>query len=210
MPSSTPSAIEVVIGIAWRLGPKSVVDLGVGYGKYGVLFREYLELKHQPDRLVDSARSVRIDGVEGYGPYLGPLQRATYDELYVENILDFLKRGQHYDLVFLGDVLEHFEKNVASTLLLPGLVAIADMGVLIVTPVDPGSQGAVAANDLEVHRSRWTAEDFKGAAPYVAVGRKSGQLVAFLTNKQNCYRRVRPKPLRNRLRALKHGFCDYW
>src|SRR5713226_9262007 len=130
MPSSPPAGIEVIVEIVWRLAPRSIVDLGTGYGKYGVLFREYLELKHRYALGFADAerREVRIDGVEGFPDYLGPLQRAVYDHIYVEDILEFTRRGQHYDLVFLGDVLEHFEKNAAMLSLIPALLSISDMG----------------------------------------------------------------------------------
>src|SRR5688500_13775984 len=126
MPSSNPETIPTIIEIAWRLSPRSVLDIGAGYGKYGVLFREYLELRHCDGGVdvnahprADARKTVRIDAVEGFPEYVGDLHRATYDEIHATNILDFLRHDWSYDLIFMGDVLEHIEKDIATRNLLP-------------------------------------------------------------------------------------------
>jgi len=217
MPSSSPEVIPVVIGLLWELAPRSVLDIGTGYGKYGVLFREYLELRHRqvrernheadPTRL---NRLVQIDGVEGFADYVGDLHRAVYDNMYIENILDFAKREWEYDLIFMADVLEHMDKEVALKELLPKLVLAAKMGVLISVPAKVQEQHAEFNNELEIHRSQWNYRDFHKLAPFTHTGLKAGHLISFLTREHRYYRIARGNVLRRKLRSVKRAFQDSW
>ena len=53
MPTSNHGAISLVLEVLVRLRPQSILDVGTGRGKYGVLCREYF-----PD--------ARIVGIEGW------------------------------------------------------------------------------------------------------------------------------------------------
>jgi hypothetical protein len=53
MPTSHPYQLNEIIDLAMKVDPKSVLDVGVGFGKYGVLLREYLELWDGRDRYRD-------------------------------------------------------------------------------------------------------------------------------------------------------------
>jgi len=161
MPSGNSDTIPITLHVVCDLAPKKVLDVGAGLGKYGVLFREYLELHHanrRPDFFEGNGncqRQTRIDAVEGFRNYIGSLHKCVYDHIYVEDILEFISREWQYDVIFLGDVLEHFDKEVAKHKLLPTLTARAIMGVLIVVPAGYLEQGAIFGNPLEVHRSAW-------------------------------------------------------
>ena len=67
------------------LNPKSVLDVGVGFGKYGVLCREYLELWDGRGEYSQFLR--RIDGVEVFANYITPLHKYVYDKVYTQDIL---------------------------------------------------------------------------------------------------------------------------
>lgn len=216
MPSSNPETIPAVIELIWNLAPKSVLDIGAGYGKYGVLFREYLELRlrqgHESGaetNLTRGNRLVCIDAVEGFADYVGDLHRLVYDNVYIENILDFVKREWEYDIIFMGDVLEHMEKHLGVNLL-SALLLRAKMGVLIIVPMNAKAQPAQFGNELEAHRSKWSTHDFRGTAPFIHAGRKGGHLVAFLTKQIQYYQIVRGNRLRSRLRAIKRAMLDSW
>jgi hypothetical protein len=43
MPTSHPSQLNEILEVVLKTRPRSVIDVGVGFGKYGVLCREYLE-----------------------------------------------------------------------------------------------------------------------------------------------------------------------
>jgi SAM-dependent methyltransferase len=128
--------------------PTSVLDVGVGYGKYGHLLREYLD---------DYRWEVRIDGVDAH-PYMQRVGCGCYDQLFHG---DFLTIDlPHYDLVLMIDVLEHFDRDDGFASLRKA--ATVGTEVLISTPHRPRPQAAVNGNPYERHRSRWTAADFAG------------------------------------------------
>ena len=216
MPSSNSETIPIVIGLARLLAPTRVLDVGAGFGKYGVLFREYLELlfaQETSDWTKDDAqrrRKVRIDAVEGFRAYIGPLHEWVYDEIFVQEVQDFLKGDWEYDVIFMGDVLEHFEKRFALEELLPRLVSRSRMGVLIVTPLKCDDQGVVFGNRLEIHRSLWRPKDFHRIARFVYVGRRNSNLIVFLTEHKECYRLARGNPIRRKLRLFKRALLDSW
>jgi hypothetical protein len=214
MPSSNAENIPLVLHFAWRLAPQSVLDCGAGFGKYGVLFREYLELQAangagRTDTTLDlPKRQVRIDAVEGFGAYINGVHRAVYDNVFVETIEEFVKKDWSYDFIYLGDVLEHLEKDEAQQSILPSLISRARFGVLIVVPFEVEAQEAVFGNQLEIHRSRWTKQDFVPLAPYSFVGRRGAHLFAFLTRQAECVKKVKPNAIRRRLSAMKWAMLN--
>ena len=217
MPSSNPETITAVIGLIWKLAPKRVLDIGAGYGKFGVLFREYLEMRHtqsgEPRRkghTIWTYRVAHIDAVEGFEDYVGDLHRSVYDSVYVEDILNFIKKEWEYDFIFMGDLLEHIEKRVAVNELLPVLLKRAKMGVLVSVPVHVGTQAPEFGNEFELHRSRWNSRDFQGLARFDYTGRKGNHLISFLTNQVHCYRIARGNVFRRKLRAIKRAVQDSW
>lgn len=139
------------------LKPNSVLDIGSGYGKFGVLCREYLELW---DGRQKYEFKKRIDCVEVFKEYITPLHKYIYNNVYNENILDVVTNLDYrYDLILLIDVLEHFEKKEGSNLL--KTLVKNNNGVLISTPKKPSPQKDAFGNIYETHRSRWTSNDLR-------------------------------------------------
>ena len=137
------------------LNPRSVMDMGSGFGKFGVLCREYLELwdgrqKYEFNR--------RIDCVEIFQQYISPLHKYVYDNVYKEDILEIApKLDTKYDLVLLIDVLEHFEK-IDGISLLDTLLA-KNESVLVSTLKKPSPQKDAFGNVYETHRSIWSGDE---------------------------------------------------
>lgn len=143
MSTSHIDNIPVIVKVVQRLAPKSVLDIGIGMGKYGLLIREYLG--------GDLGRAdVVIDGIEGFDGYITDIHRAVYRELHITDLRDFDFRAAHYDLYLMIDVLEHVDKDEGHRLL-------RDMGGS--TPKED-YRAHYAHNPLENHRSHWTLEDF--------------------------------------------------
>lgn len=143
MPTSVSSQISPVIEVVMWKKPKKVLDVGIGYGKYGLLVREYLDNKVE-----------RLDGVEVFEPYITNIQRAIYDNIYITDIRDF-EPPVEYDLILLADVIEHMTKEEGIALLkrLPG-------NKIVATPNGFIEQEASNGNVHERHLSGWTMEDF--------------------------------------------------
>lgn len=164
MPSSRPNTIPTVIHLVRQIKPKSILDVGVGFGKWGHLFREYTDIneaENDPARYQRRHWRVRIDGIEGYAAYLTPMHRYLYNHLHVGDASALLKRLPRYDLIFLGDVIEHLEK-AAGLRLLRGAFKMANKAVIVTTPKFETGQAGLCGNELERHRSLWSAEDFSG------------------------------------------------
>ncbi len=134
------------------LNPDSVLDVGAGFGKYGMLCREYLELWDGRQKYSDFRR--RIDAVEAFEIYITPLHNFVYNHIYIGDIqemydeLDF-----NYDLVLLIDVLEHFNKQEGERLI--NRLLIKNKGILISTPKMVSDQKDAFENEYETHRSQW-------------------------------------------------------
>jgi hypothetical protein len=204
MPSSRPDPIPVVIHLLSQLRPRSILDVGVGFGKWGHLFREYTDIKEaetDPRRYQREHWQVRIDGIEGHAAYLTDLHRFLYNEIHLGDALTVLPKLDRYDLVFLGDIIEHFEKAQGRQLLEQAL-AHANQAVVVTTPKYDTAQENLCQNELERHRSLWAPRDFQkfpnaqvrtiAGDTLLVVLRQSGQRELLLTAPR------RPKPRQQR------------
>ena len=155
MPTSRPIAIEYVCNRILQVKPQSVLDVGIGFGKWGFLAREYTDVWHGNY----FKWKARIDGIEMYKPYVGLLQRLIYDEIYLGDALEVIDRLDTYDFVICADMLEHLEKE-RGIMLLQQIQKHAKIGI-VVLPIHPSVQGEVYGNEYERHRSRWDFEELE-------------------------------------------------
>lgn len=161
MPTSAPYAIPVIVHAVRQMRPRSILDIGVGFGKYGMLFREYLDIWNAEgaDELRPGGWRTRIEGVEVFPPYLTPLHEYIYDRIHVGDIRDLIHGLGAYDLIFMGDVLEHFPPD-AGRELVRTLVDHANRCVLLTYPRNAKRRGALLGNEAEAHHSSWCRMDF--------------------------------------------------
>jgi SAM-dependent methyltransferase len=163
MPSSRPISIPTVIHLLRQLKPQSILDVGIGFGKWGHLFREYtdiLESENDPARYERKNWQIQIDGIEGFPAYVTDMHRFIYNEIHLGNACDLIPKLPSYDLIFLGDIIEHLEKKTGLQLLGQALEK-AGKAVIVSTPKDETYQEDLCGNELERHRSLWSARDFK-------------------------------------------------
>jgi hypothetical protein len=163
MPSSRPNTIPTVIHLLHQLTPKSILDVGVGFGKWGHLFREYTDIRQaekNPSRYERKNWQVKIDGIEGHAAYVTEMHRYLYSEIHLGDAGELIKKLPRYDLIFMGDVIEHLEKK-AGFQLLQDAVARANKAVIVTTPRYETGQADLCGNQLERHRSLWTLRDFR-------------------------------------------------
>ncbi len=157
MPQSDYWALPWVLEVVGEIHPDSVLDLGVGMGQYGLQIRQLLDIGQE--RLTRGEWKTRIDGVELFEPYRNPIWDYYYDHVYMGDARDFLRTtSEKYGLVLICDVIEHFDRGEAESLL--RLARSKAEWVIVTTPNGNYPQGAVFGNDAETHRSVWTPKDF--------------------------------------------------
>ena len=166
MPTSDYTHIPEVLQVVTQCQPKSVLDVGVGYGKWGVLLREVLEIYEK--RYSPTEWTTRIDGIEAHEPYRNVLWGATYNQVCIGDAFQLLDTAGHYDLVLCGDVIEHFEKP-QGLLLLQKMLAKGTV-VVVTSPRIFIPQGAEYENSFEIHRSLWSEADFAMPHLYMDIG----------------------------------------
>ena len=167
MPSSWPSQISPIMTIILAMAPRTVLDIGPGFGKYGVLCREYLDIVpgSRSSPTYPPPRRIRIDCIEAWPDYVSPLHHYIYDHVYVGDarlILPNLAAGA-YDLALFVDVLEHCSAREGRRLTNLAL-EVAPL-LLVATPTTDIPQGASFGNDYERHLSRWTPRELRALAP---------------------------------------------
>jgi len=157
MPSSHSDQLNEIMELILETNPGKLLDIGVGYGKYGFLSREYLEL-WDPGSSYGS-RKHQIDGIEAYKDYLTPVHHQVYDTIFTGNALDILPSlSEHYDLILMIDVLEHFTLEEGMKVL--ELCRKKSRNVLVSVPRVMSVQEEIYGNVFETHRYNWKRKDF--------------------------------------------------
>lgn len=155
MPSSRPDAIPFVVDLIMQYQPKTILDVGVGMGRWGVLFREYLDV-WKVDKPYNQ-RVTEITGIEVFAEYDNPVWQ-VYDKVIVDNVMNVIPQlsKNRYDLLFMADVIEHFPKFDAQRL----LRELFFKHLIIITPLNVSAQQSVYNNEFETHVSEWKHQDF--------------------------------------------------
>ena len=152
MPCSRPYALEAVCNRIIEKNPTSILDIGIGFGKFGFLAREYTDVFHS--RYFDW--ETRIDGIEIFEKYITQLQQEIYDHIYIGNAIDILPTLGCYDMIICSDVLEHLSEQDGTILL--DLIKNQSKFAMITTPVTVLHQEAQYNNEHEKHISAWSKE----------------------------------------------------
>lgn len=144
------------------LNPRSFLDIGCGFGRWGFLAREFCDIFQ--GRYDKSTWKTRIDGVEVFEEYIRPHHKYIYDKIYICKIEDFINDMNKYDVIFAGDVIEHLEKSEAKDLL-EKLFSKYNKSLIVAVPLGNWYQGEVFGNPYETHRSIWLKEDLEELKP---------------------------------------------
>lgn len=159
MGTSNWQNISYCVGILRRLQPASVLDVGTGFGRWGMLCREFLDVWE--GREARSLWQVRIEGIEAFPQCLTPLHDYIYDKVHVGDAVDVLPTLGTFDVIYLGDVVEHQSKSRACTLL-DAAAAHARQAAIVTIPIgdDWPQEMGWDGNTYHTHRSVWQPEDF--------------------------------------------------
>ena len=159
MPTSPFSHITSMIRFLTKMLPSSILDIGVGNGKLGFIARDLLDVM-LGERFRKEDWKVRIDGIEVFPRYIQDHQRAVYDNIYLGDAFDVIDTLGRYDMVILGDVLEHFEKKRALKFL-DKCVEHSNKNLAIFIPLGKNwIQSVIYGNPYEKHLSFWDRDDF--------------------------------------------------
>jgi len=126
--------------------PGRILDIGSGEGKYGRLIRSKPEFSE-----------VHLTSVEYEAARKQELLDIGYDEVRVMSALDlFDKPAETFEVVILGDVIEHFKKSEGMDLL--NYLNYRSEYIIIVTPE---AMPQNMSNFYEGHNSIWRPHDMQ-------------------------------------------------
>jgi SAM-dependent methyltransferase len=154
MPIGSYSLVPYIAHQLCEHRPSRILDLGIGFGLYGAVVREWQDLGVQP-------WSTYLAGVEAWAAYGNPLWD-LYNLVVVDTIQNYLSSANEvFDFILMTDVIEHFTKDEGAWVLDAMRDRLSPGGrALVGTPGLFFEQGAAFGNEFECHRSLWTAEDF--------------------------------------------------
>jgi len=135
-----------------------ILDVGAGYGKWGFLIRDTFEVMSF-QRFRKEEWKIHLTAVEPFGRCITPLQEAIYNTIIRNDLFGCIDDLGRYDLVLLGDVIEHFEKEDGFRALDKLFEHTGD--IILSTPLGFMPQEAWAGNEREIHRSGWTPDDLE-------------------------------------------------
>jgi 2-polyprenyl-3-methyl-5-hydroxy-6-metoxy-1,4-benzoquinol methylase len=177
MPSSYHGYLTDIVEQVRQLHPTSILDMGLGFGKWGMLFREYLDVMH--GRVYKNQWKLQLDGVEIYEPYIMDHQLDIYSNIYIGDIITLIDDLPSYDLIFTSDVLEHLPKEQGLDLVQK--VLHKSKHFIAAIPIGDRwlhSQGAMFGNAHEAHISSWQVSDIR-----IPKGRQLHQKTYMCNNK---------------------------
>lgn len=198
MPSSGHSQISIIMFAIQTLRPTSIIDVGMGIGKYGFLCREYLDI--WDDKLYPDQWTTRIDGIEIFPKYKNPIWDYYYDSVYLGDASTGLEKSGNAELILLIDIIEHMSKDDGASLLRKSLSC--GTYVLVSTPSIFFEQEEFFGNAHETHVSHWTADDFASIGVPMAILPNKDHLICFLSNQG------KPKWLVGQVNHLQYNWAN--
>ncbi len=145
--------------------PDSVLDIGVGFGKFGFLFRETLDIRKR--RYSPTEWQAIIDGVEIWDGYITPVHDYVYSQIFIGDIRKLVHDLHSYDLIVLADVIEHMPYEEGAQLLKTLFYQHCNLAMVISYPPVIGSDWKNWQNPHEKHHCVWTKQLIASAIPGV-------------------------------------------
>ena len=180
MPSSLQNNIPIVIEILGMYNPKSILECGCGFGKYGHLIREYFDVNKYKQIKKDNW-VLTLDTIEVFEDYISPAHRYYYDNIIIGDFTQKIDVVGQYDVCLMVDVIEHLEKTEAYKFIDKALEHCKQ--IIMVMPDHDYKQGPEFGNDYETHRSVWSLNDFKDYYPLLRHN-KNNSLFVVITKKR--------------------------
>lgn len=161
MATSNWQNISLCCEIIFRVRPNSVLDVGLNSAaRWGALVRDFADVWH--GRMRPEDWTVQLHAIEAFEKNIHPVHRLFYNEIYTGDAFEVIDTLNPYDLIILGDVIEHFEKDRALAFL-QKCISKAKY-VLINTPggsLEEWAQGEEYGNPWEKHLCILNKKDLK-------------------------------------------------
>ena len=152
MPVAKPDTIPSICKFIMTRKPKSILDLGIGFGMYGFLARNYGVIWNSDitqEQYDNWKNEIIVDGIEISKSLITDLHRMLYNKIYIGDFSVIAPRLKDYDLYIMGDSIEHLDKSVAIEL----IKKLKDKGKLIIATPDYWCEGtAVLGNEHDKHK----------------------------------------------------------
>jgi len=171
---SHPDSFAMCMHTVIALKPKSVLDVGCGFGMFGLGFRIYGAAWHNYKlKIEESYHSIRVDGVEICENHVQAWHDIFYDHIFMGNVVELAGSLPNYDVLYMGDCLEHLTEMEAS-LAIPHLWSRADRLFMLAFPCSTQVSGPrnKFGNDRGGHLTAWVPERVAEMCPGATVWKK--------------------------------------
>ncbi len=160
MPKSSRSGKETIIKWLQSLtNIKSILDVGAGKGTYKRLCDGFIVYKDM-NAIPPIFSEAHWTAIEVWQPYIEEYElNYLYDVVLNKDVRDIQKSLDNFDLIFLGDVLEHMSKDDALKL----MKTLSKKGKILIVSIPLGHhpQGEENNNPFETHvKDDWTHREF--------------------------------------------------
>ena len=150
---------KLMLEVKTITGIKSVLDVGAGFGKYGVLLREHLDISH--GRYAKEEWQVVINAIEYYKPYITPLHKYIYNEIFISDVYDIVDFIQDYDCILIIDCIEHMNKSKGKEVLRKLYNKCNKLFLISFPTTCNKEENSCWPNHRETHRCLWTVEELQ-------------------------------------------------
>jgi len=170
---SFPENIPQILRAIYLLQPKTILDVGPGMGKYGLLIREQdisckVEKAAKEGGSLEPVNDLIIDCAEDTKYFLegrlGNTLYSIYNRVIAQSIFDIgdILRDNKYDAILLIDTVEHWEKEKAIDLI---RTMTKYSNVVVSTPKRTGMYQEHLYGDPRHHITQFQENDFTDNFP---------------------------------------------
>jgi len=137
---------------------KSLLDIGVGFGTYGIIARAFMDIWRE-GRMSRDQWKVKIDGIELEECYRNPIWE-IYDKVYLGDFESIMPTLKNYDVTLCLHMIEHLPTKEKGEKLLDLLEAKTTKRIIIGTPNTFYSTGDYPL-ESQGHHTFWPPEEFE-------------------------------------------------
>ena len=192
--------ITDTLEIIRKVNPVKILDINVGFGRWGILCRELLERDSIGKIKRTDLWNLKIDGVENIeNNSLHNYHDIFYDNIYRQNICEFLKEHVAlYDITIFSDILESYPKEIAIRMIENAM----EISRFILIYVRIGNHGI----NLDENKSFWSEEDFidYSVVKKIILNDKDGNKYAIILLECDTLKRIYGK------KVVIYGIDDYF